>query len=68
MIDVVIGHDLVVTFTRNGKVVDRFYCADGKLAWRLGLIVVATYGDELQAGDMLSVEQRRPSLIDAGLG
>jgi hypothetical protein len=56
MIDVVIGHDLVVTFTREGEVVDRFYCSDGRLAWRLALIIIATHGEELQAGDVLSVE------------
>ena len=69
MIDVVIGHDLVVTFTREGEVVDRFYCTDGRLAWRLALIIIGTHGDELQAGDVLSVEQRRrPNLIEAGRG
>ena len=69
MIDVVIGHELVVTFTREGELVDRFYCADGKLAWRLALIIIATHGEELQAGDVLSVElRRRPNLIEAGLG
>jgi hypothetical protein len=69
MIDVVIGHELVVTFARDGDVVDRFYVSDGKLAWRLALIMIATHGEELQAGDVLSVEQRRrPNLIEAGLG
>jgi hypothetical protein len=68
-IDVVLGHDLVVTFTREGEIVDRFYCSDGRLAWRLALIIIATHGEELQAGDVLSVEQRRrTNLIEAGLG
>ena len=66
MIDMVMGHDLVVTFTRNGEFVDRFYCSDGRLAWRLALIIVATHGDELQAGDALTVEARRPDRAGVG--
>jgi hypothetical protein len=67
--DIVLGNDLVVTFTRDGGIVDRFYCSDGKLAWRLALIVIATHGDELLAGDALTVEaRRRKNLVEAGLG
>jgi hypothetical protein len=62
--DVVLGNELVLTFTRDGKVVDRFHVNGRMLAWRLGLIIVATYGPELQPGDTLSVERRRPSLIE----
>jgi hypothetical protein len=69
VVDFVLGHELVVTFTREGEVVERFYCANGAMAWRITLIVVATHGDELQAGDVISVEQRRRgNLIERGLG
>jgi hypothetical protein len=67
--DIVLGNDLVMTFTRDGEIVDRFYCSDGKLAWRLALIVIATHGDELLAGDELTVKaRRRPNLIEQELG
>ncbi len=67
--DIVLGNDLVVTFKRDGEIVDRFYCSDGKLAWRLALIIIATHGDELLAGDALTCEARkRPNLIEQGLG
>jgi hypothetical protein len=67
--DIVLGNDLVVTFTRDGGIVDRFYCSDGKLAWRLALIVIATHGDALLDGDELTVKaRRRPNLIERELG
>jgi hypothetical protein len=35
MMEMIVGHELVVTFTRNGEVVDRLYCGNGRLARRL---------------------------------
>jgi hypothetical protein len=35
MMEMIVGHELVVTFTRNGEVVDRLYCGNRRLAWRL---------------------------------
>jgi hypothetical protein len=68
-LDIEVGRQIVVTFTREGEVVDRFYCTDGRLAWRLALVILATHGDELHGGDALTVtERRRPNLIEAGLG
>jgi hypothetical protein len=66
MVEITIpGHELVVTFSRDGVVADCFYCTDGKLA----LVILMTSGEELQHGDVLSVERRRrPAVIEQGLG
>jgi hypothetical protein len=57
------GRDFVVSFVRNGEVLDEFYCTD-MLA--RGLLALRT---ALQPGDVLSVEWRRqPNPIEQGLG
>jgi hypothetical protein len=58
-----IGKELVVTFTRDGVVQDRFVYATLKLA----LLTLAMHA-EIEEGSMLTIERRRaPTLIDRGL-
>jgi hypothetical protein len=62
------GRDLVVSFVRNGEVLDEFCCTDCTAVTVLarGLLALRT---ALQPGDVLSVEWRRqPNLIEQGLG
>jgi hypothetical protein len=62
------GRDLVVSFVRNGEVLDEFYCTDGTAVTMLarGLLALRT---ALQPGDVLSVEWRRQANpIEQGLG
>ena len=56
--------DLVLTFTRDGEVLDEFYCTNGTAVTTLarGLLALRPV---LQPGDVLSVEwRRRPNLIE----
>jgi hypothetical protein len=70
MIDIdVPGRELVVTFRRDGEVLDEFYCTGGTTAVTLLARGLLALRPVLQPGDVLSVEwRRRPNLIEQGLG
>jgi hypothetical protein len=60
------GPELVVSFVRNGQVLNEFYCTDGTAVTTLARGLLAL---RMQPGDVLSVEWRRqPNLIGQGLG
>jgi hypothetical protein len=62
------GPELVVSFVRDGQVLDEFCCTDVTAVTVLarGLLALRT---ALQPGDVLSVEwRRRPNLSEQGLG
>jgi hypothetical protein len=62
-----IGKELVVTFTRDGVVQDRFVCPDVHATLKLALLTLAMHA-EIEEGSMLTIERRRaPTLIDRGL-
>jgi hypothetical protein len=63
-----IGKELVVTFTRDGVIQERFVCPDVHATLKLALITLAMHA-EIEEGGMLTIERRRaPTVIDRGLG
>jgi hypothetical protein len=63
------GRELVVTFRRDGEVLDEFYCTGGTTAVTMLARGLLALRPVLQPGDVLSVEwRRRPNLIERGLG
>jgi hypothetical protein len=68
MLEIDMNRELVLTFTREGEVADRFYCQDGMVALKLAMVILVMQ-TELQEGDVLAVERRqRGNLIERGLG
>jgi hypothetical protein len=63
------GGELVLTFTRDGEVLDQFHCKGGTTAVTVLARGLLALRPVLQPGDVLSVEwRRRPNLIEQGLG
>jgi hypothetical protein len=58
------GRELVVTFTRDGEVLDEFYCTGGTTAVTMLARGLLALRPVLQPGDVLSVEWRRRSIAD----
>jgi hypothetical protein len=59
--------NLIVSFTREEEVEQRFVCTDPEMALRAAMVILITL-DGLEAGDTLKVEAApRPNLIERGL-
>lgn len=69
MVEADFTKELVVKFFRGGEVTDCFYVSDGRTAYKVARLMLELQGDELEAGDALTVTARRkPNLITQELG